>query len=87
MLHLTSWMTTLPMMLIGMVGIILVMSFFMDREKYRDVEVTETVNWYAVAGVILGAVVANVVSWGIASINGMIVAAVCYLIGHARKNR
>ena len=24
MLHLTSWMTTLPMMLIGMVGIILV---------------------------------------------------------------
>ena len=69
------------------VGIILVMSFFMDREKYRDVEVTETVNWYAVAGVILGAVVANVVSWGIASINGMIVAAVCYLIGHARKNR
>ncbi len=63
------------------------MSFFMDREKYRDVEVTETVNWYAVAGVILGAVVANVVPWGIASINGMIVAAVCYLIGHARKNR
>ena len=69
------------------VGIILVMSFFMDREKYRDVEVTETVNWYAVAGVILGAVVANVVPWGIASINGMIVAAVCDLIGHARKNR
>ena len=69
------------------VGIILVMSFFMDREKYQDVEVTETVNWYAVAGVILGAVVANVVPWGIASINGMIVAAVCYLIGHARKNR
>ena len=26
-------------------------------------------------------------SKGIASINGMIVAAVCYLIGHARKNR
>ena len=30
---------------------------------------------------------AILVSWGIASINGMIVAAVCYLIGHARKNR
>ena len=26
MLHLSSWMTTLPMMLIGMVGIILVIS-------------------------------------------------------------
>ena len=57
----------------------------MDREKYRDVEVTETVNWYAVAGVILGAVVANVVSWGIASINGMAVAALCYVIGELKK--
>ena len=26
MLHLTSWMTTLPIMLIGMVGILLVIS-------------------------------------------------------------
>ena len=34
-----------------------------------------------VAGV-LGAVVANLIHWGIASINGMVIAAVCYLIGH-----
>ena len=27
MLHLSSWMTTLPMMLIGMVGILLVIGF------------------------------------------------------------
>ena len=52
----------------------------MDREKYKDVEVTENVNWFAVFGVVLGAVVANLVPWGIASINGMIVAAVCYLV-------
>ena len=34
-----------------------------------------------VIGVIAGAVVANLVSWGIASINGMAVAAVCYVAG------
>ena len=38
-------------------------------------------NWFAVIGVIAGAVVANLVSWGIASINGMAVAAVCYVAG------
>ena len=31
---------------------------------------------------VLGAVVASVVHWGIASINGMAIASVCYLIGH-----
>lgn len=47
-----------------------------------------TVNWFAVAGVILGAIVANVVTWGIASINGMAVAAVCYVIGElVHKNK
>ena len=46
---------------------------------------TESVNWFAVFGVVLGAVVANLVPWGIASINGMIVAAVCYLVGSKTK--
>ncbi|MFR0923681.1 MAG: hypothetical protein ACLSGI_02890 [Butyricicoccaceae bacterium] len=46
---------------------------------------TENVNWFAVFGVVLGAVVANLVPWGIASINGMIVAAVCYLVGSKAK--
>lgn len=46
------------------------------------------IGWFAVGGVILGAVVANVVKLGIASINGMVVAAVCYLIGHViTKNK
>ena len=39
------------------------------------------------AGVVLGAVVANLVHWGIASINGMVVAAVCYLIGRAVEKK
>ena len=38
-------------------------------------------NWWAVAGVVLGAVVANLVKWGFPAINGMVVAAICFLIG------
>ena len=69
------------------VGIILVLGYFLNKEKYQDVEVCETVNWFAVLGVVLGAVVANLVHWGIASINGMVVAAVCYLIGRAVEKK
>ena len=70
------------------VGIILVLGYFLNKKNYEDVDVTETVNWFAVIGVVLGAVVANVVHWGIASINGMAIASVCYLISHfASKKR
>ena len=64
------------------VGIILILSYFMDRKAYLDgtVEI-KTVNWFSVAGVVLGAVVANLVHWGVPAINGMAVAAVCYIIG------
>ena len=68
------------------VGIILVISYFMNKKAYdTDTIKIVTVNWFAVAGVILGAIVANVVTWGIASINGMIVAALCYVIGEMYK--
>ncbi|MBQ0004780.1 MAG: cytosine permease [Clostridiales bacterium] len=69
------------------VGIILVVSYFMNKKDYDTVEPAEDVNWFAVIGVIAGAVVANMVHWGIASINGMVVAVVCYLIGTAVKKR
>jgi len=64
------------------VGIILVLGYFFHKDEYMDVNSAEkTVNWFAVIGVVLGAVVANLVKWGFASINGMAVAAVCYIIG------
>ncbi len=70
------------------VGIILVLGYFLNKDQYDDVKVTEKVNWFAVAGVVLGALVANLVPWGVASLNGMAVAAVCYLVGYAvRKNK
>ena len=64
------------------VGIILVLSYFLNREAYKTTEITQQVNWFAVIGVVLGAVAANLIHWGIASINGMVIAAVCYLVGH-----
>ena len=64
------------------VGIILIIDYFLSREDYLSgEEPAKAVNWSAIIGVVLGAVVANLVHWGFPAINGMAVAAVCYLIG------
>ena len=64
------------------VGIILILHYF----AYRGKEVPEKqVDWSAIAGVVCGAVVANLVHWGFASINGMAVAALCWGIGRLIK--
>ena len=70
------------------IGAILIISYFMNRNDYEsdDVEI-KTVNWAAVIGVILGAVVANLLKWGIPSINGMVVAVICYLAGRALNKK
>jgi len=62
------------------VGIILIISYFTGRKDFMKEPATQ-VNWWSVAGVIAGAVVANLVHWGFPAINGMAVAAVLYLIG------
>ena len=64
------------------VGIILVLHYFMNRKAYQEDKVpVKTVDWWAIAGVVLGAVVANLVKWGFPAINGMVVAAICFLSG------
>ncbi|MBQ9547669.1 MAG: cytosine permease [Bacteroidales bacterium] len=69
------------------VGIILIISYFTNRKAYLDDAVpAKVVNWWAVAGVVLGAVVANLVKWGFPAINGMVVAALCYLLGKCAGN-
>ena len=70
------------------VGMILVLAYFMNKEDFEtDQPKLKTIDWFAVAGVILGAIVANLLHWGIASINGMVVAAVCYCVGQAVNKR
>ena len=64
------------------VGIILVLSYFLNRKAYLDgTYKVKTVNWFAVIGVVAGAIVANLVKWGIPSINGMAVAALIFCAG------
>lgn len=68
-------------------GIILVLSYFLNKKDYENTVVKTVVNWYAVIGVVIGAVVANILHWGVASLNGMAVATVCYLIGHFTQKK
>ena len=70
------------------IGAILIISYFMDRGDYQsdNIEI-KAVNWASVLGVVLGAVVANLLKWGIPSINGMVVAVICYLIGHSLSKK
>ena len=66
------------------VGIILILHYFTHRGK--EVKAA-AVDWSAVIGVIAGAVVANLVHWGFASLNGMAVAALCWGIGQLLAKR
>jgi cytosine permease len=62
------------------VGIILILHYFTHKGKHEEEKVVE---WGAVVGVVAGAVVANLVHWGVASLNGMAVATLCWLIGQS----
>ncbi len=75
-----SWLNILNCTL-PPIGLILILDYFVNKKNYEEETELKQVNWFAVIGVILGAVVANLLKWGIASINGMAVAAVCYGIG------
>ena len=64
------------------VGIIIVVSYFTNRKAFvTDTVKIKNVDWGAVTGVIAGAVVANFLPWGVPSINGMVVATLCYQAG------
>ena len=41
----------------------------------------QSVNWFKLAGVVVGAIAANLIPAGIAAVNAMIVAAVFYFVG------
>jgi cytosine permease len=63
------------------VGAIIALDFFMNRKDYADESTpVRKVNFGAIAGVVAGALVGNFVSTGIAAINAMLVACICYLI-------
>ncbi len=63
------------------IGIIVILDYFKNRWKYKADYKTVTVKWFNVLGIVVGAVAANMIHWGIAAVNAMAVAAVCYLVG------
>ena len=70
------------------IGAIIILDYFLNRAKYRtEDEGKLSVNWGAVLGVVAGALVGNFVKWGIASVNAMAVACVCYLVFNGLFNR
>jgi len=63
------------------VGAIIALDFFWNRKNYAEgSKPTQKVNYGAIIGVVAGALVGNFVSFGIAAINAMIVAVLCYYI-------
>lgn len=80
-----DWLTILNATL-PPVGAIIALDYFLNRRAYSaGAEETSGINWASVCGVIGGALVGNLVSWGIASINAMVVGCACYLAGRLIK--
>ncbi len=70
------------------IGAIVILDFLKNRKKFAAGGQTAAVNWFNIAGIVLGAAVANTLQWGIAALNAMIVAAICFFVGELlRKNR
>ncbi len=63
------------------IGIIVILDYFKNRKKYEGTHNEAVVNWFNVAGVIVAALVANFLHWGIAAVNAMVVAAIFFFIG------
>ncbi len=61
------------------VGAIIILDYFLHRERYAaGSEVKAAVNWGAIAGVAVGALVGNLIHWGIVSVNAMAAACLVY---------
>lgn len=70
------------------IGVIVILDYFKNRGKFKEECRDVAVNWFNIAGIVIGAVVANLLNWGIAAINAMVVAAVCFFLGElTRRNQ
>lgn len=70
------------------IGAILILGYFCHKSEYKlEAEISKDINWFAVIGVVMGALVANLFKVGITSINSMIVACAFYMIGELIDNK
>lgn len=63
------------------IGIIVILDFFINKKKFKEVYTPKTVNWFNVVGIVVGAIAANLIHWGIAAVNAMVIAGICFAIG------
>ncbi len=80
-----SWLSILNCAL-PPIGIIVILDYFFNHKKFQDDFQEYTINWFNIAGIVVGAVAANLLQWGIAAINAMVVAAVFFFIGRMFGN-
>lgn len=67
------------------IGVIVILDYFINHKKYKGQYHPTAVNWFNIAGIVAGAVIANLLPWGIAALNAMAVAAVCFFLGELYK--
>ena len=80
--NVTHWLNILTCTL-PPIGSILILDYFLHKKNYTDdFRDFSTVNWFSVIGVVAGALAANIITVGIPSITGMLVAVIIYLIGY-----
>lgn len=63
------------------IGIIVILDYFVNRAKFEPGCQEAAVNWFNIGGIVIGAIAANAIPWGIAAINAMVVAAACFAVG------
>lgn len=63
------------------IGIIVILDYFVNRSKFEAGYQETRVNWFNIGGIVIGAVAANAIPFGIAAINAMVVAALCFFAG------
>lgn len=63
------------------IGIIVILDYFKNRSKFQSTYAPKNINWFNVFGIIIGAIAANLISWGIAAVNAMVIAGLCWIIG------
>ena len=75
-----SWLSILNCAL-PPIGMIVILDYFKNRNKYEGKHDEAVVNWFNVLGIVAAAAVANFLHWGIAAVNAMVVSAIFFFIG------
>lgn len=76
----TGWLSILNCAL-PPVGTIVILDYFRRKSTYKENECMQTVRWFNVAGIVIGALAANLINWGIAAVNAMVIASAAYFVG------